>query len=101
MMMMTKRPNSADPWAGGRDAWSTGRPAAGTPAPATSSADSASKFSQLEADLRQDLKTLVQSAIDARETAGPPPGLSDQDKRLHALETAVREIGHQSAKFES
>ncbi|CAE7673569.1 unnamed protein product [Symbiodinium sp. CCMP2592] len=90
-----------DPWSGGRDPWSTNRPAASAPVPASSSTESASKFSQLEAGLKHDLKALVQSAFDERDAAGPPPGLSDQDQRIHALETAVSEMTHQSAKFET
>ncbi|CAE7655752.1 unnamed protein product [Symbiodinium sp. CCMP2456] len=87
-----------DPWADGSDPWSSARQAA---VPASSSTEAVTKIAQVEAGLKQDLEDLVQRKLDAREAAGPPPGFSDQDKRLHVLETAVNEMRHQSTKFES
>ena len=84
-----------DPWADGRDPWSTARASQLTPGPST---EAVTKLAQLETGLRQDLKDLVQQHV---AEAGPPPGLSEQDKRLHALETSVSEMRHQSTKFES
>ncbi|CAE7726054.1 Pol, partial [Symbiodinium sp. KB8] len=77
-----------DPWADGSDPWSVARVA---PQAASSSNEAVTKIAQLEAGLKQDLQDIVQRKLDEREAAGPPPGLSDQDKRLHALETTVTE----------
>ncbi|CAE7873848.1 ML5 [Symbiodinium sp. KB8] len=83
-----------DPWAEGRDPWSAARQP--PPAVSSSSTEAVTKIAQVEAGLRHDLQELVQRKFDEREAAGPPPGLSDQDKRLHALETTVSEMKHQN-----
>ncbi|CAE7221657.1 Pol, partial [Symbiodinium necroappetens] len=88
----------ADPWADGSDPWSAARP---VPQAASSSTEAVTKIAQLEAGLKHDLQDIVQRKLDERDAAGPPPGLSDQDKRLHALETTVTEMRHQGAKFET
>ena len=87
-----------DPWSDGADPWSAARP---VPASSSSSKEAVTKIAQLEAGLKQDLHDIVQRKFDERDAAGPPVGLSDQDKRLHSLETAVTEMRHQGAKFES
>ncbi|CAE7028137.1 unnamed protein product [Symbiodinium sp. CCMP2592] len=90
---------AADPWSGGRDPWSQARPSTAIAAPpAGSSSETTKKLSQIEDGLRQDLHTMLQKTLDEREA---PPGLSEQDKRLHSLETTVSELRHQGAKFES
>ena len=86
---------STDPWADGKDPWSTARASQNLPG---SSTEAVTKIAQLETGLRQDLKDFVQQHI---AEAGPPPGLSEQDKRLHALETSIGEMRHQSTKSES
>ena len=93
-----------DPWSGGRDPWAAARLNTSV-APASSSMTPSStvvtQLSQLETDLKQNLQTMLQQTLDAREAAGPPPGLSEQDKRLHSLESTVQELRHQGTKFES
>ena len=88
-----------DPWSEGRDPWSIARGPQN--AAASSSTEAVTKIAQVEAGLRQDLHDLVQRKLDERDAAGPSPGLSDQDKRLHALEASVSEMKHQGLKFES
>ena len=93
---------SVDPWTGGRDPWSQAR--VHTPAPpgaASSSSDATTKLSQIEVDLKQNLQQMLERTLEARDAAGPPPGLSDHDKRLHSLETSVNELRHQGVKFEN
>ena len=84
-----------DPWSDGRDPWSTAKVTAPL---SSSSTEAVTKIAQLETGLRQELQDFVAQKLEA---SGPPPGLSDQDKRLHALETTVHEMRHQSTKFES
>ena len=87
-----------DPWAEGRDPWATARQ---PPQLAASSTETVSKIAQLEAGLKQDLQDIVQRKLDERAAAAPPPEMTDQDRRLHALETTLTEVQHQGQKFES
>ncbi|CAE7325636.1 unnamed protein product [Symbiodinium sp. CCMP2456] len=92
----------ADPWMGGADPWSVGRSqqVAATAKPASSSAATA-KLDQIKADLKQDLQHLVSEQLDARKVSEPPPGLSEQDHRLHQLEVGLTEVRQQNSKFEN
>ncbi|CAE7859765.1 unnamed protein product, partial [Symbiodinium necroappetens] len=91
----------ADPWMGGRDPWSQSRAqSTAPPSSASSSPEAVLKLAQLETDLKANLKTMLQQTLDERDASGPPPGLSEQDKRLHTLETSVQELRHQGTKFE-
>ena len=87
-----------DPWAEGRDPWATARQ---PPQLAASSTETVSKIAQLEAGLKQDLQDIVQRKLDERDAAAPSPEMTDQDRRLHALETSLTEVQHQGQKFES
>lgn len=92
----------ADPWTGGRDSWSQSRAqTAAPPTAASSSTEAMTKLTQIEQDLKSNLQSMLQQTLDEREASGTPPGLSEQDKRLHSLETSVNELRHQSSKFES
>ncbi|CAE7670713.1 unnamed protein product, partial [Symbiodinium sp. CCMP2456] len=94
--------SSADPWTGGRDPWSQSRATSSAPpGQASSSSEATTKLSQIEIDLKQNLQQMLDRTLEARDAAGPPPGLSDHDKRLHSLETSVNELRHQGTKFES
>ena len=96
--------DAADPWSQGRDPWALARASASAPPQASSSASPSpavvTQLAQLEQGIKQDLKTMMQSALDERDAAGPSPGMSDQEKRLHVLETTVGELRHQGLKFE-
>ena len=68
-------------------------------APATSQSEAVTRLSQM-VNLQQNLQSMLDRKLEERDAAGPPPGLSEQDKRLHALETSVNELRHQGTKFE-
>ena len=100
-MLLEDDPDVEDPWAHGQDPWSAARTgvelsasSATRPSPAT-----VSKLEQIQADLRHDLTAMVTQQVQVQ-TQQAPPGLSDQDKRLHALEVGLNEVKPQNGKFE-
>ena len=91
-----------DPWSNGPDPWAKARGSTdvATQAEPAAPTKAVTKLNQLEGELRQDLEDLVQRKIQAA-SADPPPGLSEQEKRLHQLEVGVSELQQQGRKFES
>ena len=95
----------ADPWAGGQDPWSAAKLAKDLPPPPGLSLSrpvntpAVSKLEQIGAELKQDLKGLVQT-----ELANLPASngsQSQQEDRLRKLEVGVAEIRQQNTKFET
>ena len=94
--------SSADPWSHGRDPWSKARIPDVSRPDTQMSQTARSKYEQLEnglkQDIKQDLETMIRKQI---QDQAPPPGLSEHDKRVHALEVGMNELKHQNSKFES
>ena len=90
-----------DPWNNGRDPWAKARASSDVPMrpEPQATAATATKLSQLEGELRQDLEDMVQRQAQAA-ASHPPPGLSDQECRLRQLEVGVTELQQQGRKFE-
>ena len=88
-----------DPWQGGRDPWSLAAPSENRQS-AVPSAQSVSKWGQLETELKQDVQNLVQQAVAANHTATASSS-SGQGHRLCQLESGVQELRMQNQKFEN
>ena len=90
---------AVDPWSFGQDPWSKARASADVPmrSGVGPSNGALTKLTQIEDGLRQDLESMARTQLEA---AAPPPGLTEHDKRLHALEVNMTELKHQNQKFE-
>ena len=92
-----------DPWLEGKDPWSQARSSTDTqhsrlPLPTTSPA--VTKLAQIQEDLKHDLQDIVRQQVHAQASVALP-GLTEQDRRLAALEVGMTEMRQQSSKFEA
>ena len=86
----------ADPWMNGADLWAQARDS-GPRSELKLTGEAITKLAQIEASLKQEVQGMVQQQLQVNQ---PPPGLSEHDQRLQALEVGMREVRAQGAKFE-
>ncbi|CAE7278596.1 unnamed protein product [Symbiodinium natans] len=93
-----------DPWSDGQDPWAKARQQFAPP-PGLSLVKSSqpspgpSKLEQLGSELKQDLRSLMQTELASR-SAGQDSVSSAQEARLEKLEVGMKELQEQNRKFE-